>query len=249
MRAALVVSEISPDQDANLAAILKRTDEVAQADAEIVLFPEAALTGLANDDNPVHDLPLGQSIPGQITDTLAQKAQQHGIFLAIGLLEREQHKLYDSAVLFSPTGKIIIKYRRIDPRWHGRKADPLVYCQGSEIPIADTPLGTFAFAICGDLFNEDVVARLRSLRPRWLLYPFARGFNDYTWDQPRWENAERAEYIGHVKQAGITTLMANSLAIEEMGGDFGGALAVNGDGSIIDEYPLGKPGILIVDLA
>jgi predicted amidohydrolase len=247
MRTALVVSEISPDQHTNLAAILKRTGEAAQADAEIVLFPEAALTGLANDDDPEHDLPLGQPIPGQITDTLAQKAKQHGIYLAIGLLEREQNRLYDSAVLFSPAGNISIKYRRIDPRWHGRKADPAVYCQGMEIPIANTPFGTVAFAICGDLFNDDVVARLRSLQPRWLLYPFARGFNDYMWDQRRWDATERAEYLARVRQAGVTTLMANSLAVKDMGGDFGGALAVKGDGTIIDEYPLGKAGILVID--
>ncbi|MCU0606480.1 MAG: carbon-nitrogen hydrolase family protein [Candidatus Edwardsbacteria bacterium] len=248
MRAALVVSEISPDQEVNLASILKRTDEAATAGAGIVLFPEAALTGLANDDDPVHDLPLGQTIPGHLTDTLARKARRHGIYLAIGLLEREQNMLYDSAVLFSPAGDLILKYRRIDPRWHGRKADPAVYCQGSEMPVAETTLGTFAFAICGDLFNDDVVARLRDLRPQWLLYPFARGFNDYSWDQGRWDRSEKAEYLSRVKQAGITTLMANSLAIEEMGGDFGGAMAVRGDGTVLAEHPLGKAGMVVIDI-
>jgi N-carbamoylputrescine amidase len=250
MKAALVISKILPDQDANFTAILNRSDEAARSGANIVVFPEAALTGLVNNDKPEHDLPFGQSIPGPVTDALAEKARHSGIYLAIGLLEREQKRLYDSAVLFSPAGKMILKYRRIDPRWHGKKADPSVYCQGTEIQIADTPLGSFAFAICGDLFNDDVVARLRDLNPKWLLYPFARGFDDYTWDQRRWDSTVRAEYTSCVKRAGVTTLMANSLADEneEMGGDFGGAMAVKGDGTVIAEYPLGKPGILVVNI-
>jgi N-carbamoylputrescine amidase len=139
MRAALVVHRPLPDPRVNLAAILSATHEAASAGAHLVLFPEAALTGLVNDDNPIHDLPLGETIPGMATDALAQAAEAGHIWLAIGLLEREGRKLYDSTVLIAPTGKMVLKYRRIQPQWHGRNADSTVYCQGTELTCAQTP--------------------------------------------------------------------------------------------------------------
>ena len=124
MWAALVIHRVLPDIDANLAAILHMANEAADAGADLVVFPEAALTGLINNDDPSHDLPLGQVIPGPVTDVLAGLARERHIWLAIGLLEREGHRLYDSAVLLTPDGDIGLKYRRIQPRWHGKRADP-----------------------------------------------------------------------------------------------------------------------------
>jgi predicted amidohydrolase len=64
MKAALVVNRVLPDVDANLANILKAAHAAADEGADLVVFPEAALTGLINNDDPAHDLPLGQPIPG-----------------------------------------------------------------------------------------------------------------------------------------------------------------------------------------
>lgn len=59
----------------------------------MVLFPEAALTGLINNDDPAHDLPLGEAIPGAATDALGAMARQRRIWLGIGVLEREGQRL------------------------------------------------------------------------------------------------------------------------------------------------------------
>ena len=106
MKVALAVIRVLPDRDANLAAILSMASEAADAGADLVVFPEAALTGLINNDDPIHDLPLGEPIPGPVTDVLGGLAQERCIWLAIGLLEREGGSLYDSAVLFRPDGEI-----------------------------------------------------------------------------------------------------------------------------------------------
>ena len=138
MRAALVVHRVTPDVDANLRSILSLVDQAADAGADLVLFPEAALTGLINNDHPARDLPLGQEIPGSVTDTLADLAQKRGIWLAIGLLERDGNQLYDAAVLSTPGGEIGLKYRRIQPQWHGRHADLVVYRQGTALRKLET---------------------------------------------------------------------------------------------------------------
>ncbi len=249
MRVALAVNYVLPDADANLEAIVRMTEEAAREGAELVLFPEAALTGLINNGDPEHDLPLGQPIPGPVTDSLAAVACRLGIYLAIGLLEREGHRLYDSAVLLTPEGGIVLRYRRRQPQWHGRDADPAVYRQGEEVAKCETPLGSFAFLICGDLFDDNIVARVRDLRPDWLLFPFARCFDDGSWDRQRWEREEQAAYVERVRLVRITTLMTNYLADSSLdGGSFGGALVVGGDGKVLASLRLGEVGILVADL-
>jgi predicted amidohydrolase len=249
MKAALVVNLVTPNVSANLAAILDKIAEAAAQGAELVVFPEAALTGLINDDQPEQDLPLGHEIPGEITRQLAVQCQVNAVWLAIGLLEREAERLYDSAILIAPDGEIKLKYRRISKGWHGPQADAGVYGHGSEIPTFQTPFGTLAFLLCGDLFDDGIIERVRQLHPDWLLLPFARNFDDYTIDQPRWDREEMPNYARRVHLAGVPALMVNYLAVPELeDGSFGGAWYVNAAGEILASLPLGEAGLLNVDL-
>lgn len=248
MRAALIVNRVTADTDASLAAIVSAAEQAADRGADLILFPEAAVTGLINNDDPAHDRPLAQTIPGPITDRLVELTHRRGIYLAIGILEREGDVLYDSAVLLAPDGSIALHYRRIQPNWHGRKADPAVYRQGHALPAADTPLGRFTITICGDLFDDGVICRVQAARPDWLLYPMARCFGEETQDQASWEEAGRPMYLAQIRQAGCITLMANYLADGDLGGGFGGAFAASARGEVMASLPLGCEGTLLVDL-
>lgn len=249
MHSALIVNPVTPNIDTNLATVISMAHEAADNSAELVLFPEAAVTGLINNDNPEHDLPFGQIIPGPLTDILSDLAEKRKNYLAIGILERDGDKMYDSAVILTPAGQIGLKYRRIQTRWHGPKADFNVYSSGSKITKIDTPLGSFAFMICGDLWDDGLIQRIKRLKPDWLLHPIARCFDDCSIDQERWDREEVPEYIWRIKAIGVTTLMTNYIDCGLTNDDsFGGAMAVRGDGTIIASLPIGKPGILYVDL-
>ena len=247
---ALLVNDVGHDQDENLAAIVALANEACDRGAQLLVLPEAALTGLVNDDNPAHDLPLGQTIPGPLTSALGALCAQRQVWLACGLLERAAGRLYDTAILLAPNGSIQLKYRRIQPQWHGISADPTVYGAGEDLPVAVTPFGTVACLICGDLFDDGVIARVRACAPDWLLMPFARCFNDGSWDQARWDHDEMPAYCQRIARSGCTTLMVNYLADRDLdGGSFGGAAVVSGDGNVMAQYPLGVPGLLVVEVA
>jgi predicted amidohydrolase len=249
MRAALVVHRVVHDVEANFRWILHGVHQASAAGADLVLFPEAALTGLINDDRPSHDLPLGIEVPGPVMDQLAEAAARCGIWLGLGLLEREGTRLYDAAFLIAPTGQVGLHYRRMQPQWHGARADPSVYRQGDGLPVLHTPLGTFAFLICGDLFDDAIVHRFRALGPDWLLYPLARCFSEGAIDQQRWQEEELPDYVERVQRIGTTALMVNYLAGRDlMGGAFGGAWVVRPDGEVATSLPLGEEGMLLVDL-
>lgn len=249
MKAALIVHRVFPDTNRNLATIATMTHEAADAGAELVVVSEAALTGFTQNDDPAHDLPLGQTIPGPGTELLATLGRERRIWLAIGLLEREAGGLYDSAVLLTPTGEIGMHYRRIQPNWHGRRADPAVYHQGTTLSVAETPFGRYAFLLCGDLFDDEILRRMRDLRPDWLLLPFARGFDSDVRDREQWYREEQFAYVRRARLVGVTTLMVNYLADRTLPGNcFGGAMVVSGGGIVLASLPLGEAGMLLVDL-
>jgi N-carbamoylputrescine amidase len=250
MKVALVVHRVLTDASATMAGMLRMASEAADAGAGLVVFGEAALTGLAKSDNPARDLALGQPIPGPVTGWLSALARERGVWLGAGLLEREGNRLYDSAVLLGPEGGIALKYRRIHPGWHGPEADPTVYNHGSQLNTVDTPLGRFAFLICGDLFDDGLVRRVGAHAPDWLLFPFARSFDDGSCSQERWEREEVPVYVERVRLAGVTTLMANYLGDRGLDDDsFGGAMVVSAQGQVLASYPLGRAGMLLADLS
>jgi N-carbamoylputrescine amidase len=224
--------------------------EAADAGANVVLFPEAALTGLINNDDPAHDISLGQPIPGPVTEVLAAVARMRDLWLGVGLLERDGVRLYDTAVLLSPTGEIVLRYRRISPGWHGRHVDLAVYAHGADVPPVSTPWGWVAFLLCGDLFDDDLVQRVRTLELDWLLFPFARSFADGACDQACWDRQELGEYAERVRMAGVTTLLVNSLCGDDLqdDGTFGGAWVISGAGEVLAQQPLGQDGLLLVTL-
>ncbi len=251
MRVALAVARVCADPALNLAAVLQFANEAADRGADLLLLPEAVLTGLINNDDPAHDLPLGQEVPGPATHAVAAVAKNRGIWVCFGLLEREGERLYDTAVLINDSGDIQLRYRRINPGWHGRNAPPQTYDEGSEVPTVLTPWGRIAILICGDLFDERAVARVREAAPDWLLFPFARCFTGGGSSQSRWEDEEMPVYMEQVCLAAVPTLMVNYLADElslPEDQSFGGAFVVSSEGHLIAEKVLGEEGILLVDL-
>ena len=245
MRVALAVNQITGDIEGNKKDILEMVGLSVDNRTELILFPEAAVTGLINNDDPKHDLRLGLPIPGEFTNSLCQLADRCNIHIGIGLLERENGKLFDSAVLISPEKGVILKYRRITKGWHGKKADTSVYGHGDEIGLIRTEIGSFSFLICGDLFCDELGQDVRRLRPDYLLLPFARSFEEGVINQDRWHKEEKFVYAKRVESAGVTTLMVNSLGID---GSFGGAMIVDPSGEIRFELDVGKDDILFADL-
>lgn len=252
MKVALCVPKLTSDVSKNIETIKKMAVDASLQGVDVAIFPEATVTGLINNDDPEHDEPLCQEIPGQMTDRLGKLCIKYNIWLALGLLEKDYGKFYDSAVLIKPDGSVALKYRRVQPHWHGHKADPEIYCQGTEFPKIQTPFGSVSFLICGDLFDEGVVSRFRSIDADWMFYLVAISFPENPPDnQKEWDTVESFEYGKRVKMANTPALMVNYLAGENFtvdDGSYGGAFVISKDGEFLVSYPLEKEGMLVVNL-
>jgi predicted amidohydrolase len=246
MNVSLVVHRVGADAAKNIERMDLAVTQSAKAGAHLVLFSEAATTGLILNHDPRHDLMLGEPVPGPAVAHFADLAKSSRIHIAFGILERDGAALYDTAVLVGPSGDLLLKYRRIDPAWHDQISDSRLYREGTDCTAVDTPIGRFAFAICGDLFNDTVAEQVREQHPTYLLMPFARCFDSGLCDQKRWETEERHVYIERIQKMAVTTLMTNSIGDKVFdGGSFGGAMVVHANGRITHSLHLGMPGMIV----
>lgn len=249
IRFALAVPKLLLTIEDNLKTVLTFAEKASTEGADLVLFPEACLTGLIINDQPDHDLLLGQTVPGPITDKLCSCSAEKNIFIALGLLEREENSLYDTAILISPDRGIVLKYRRMSPGWHGLEADPSIYRQGADVNFYEINGLRMAFLICGDLFGNGINSKLIAINPQILLLPMSQSFADGSADQDRWNAEEFPEYSKRVAAINIPTLMVNYIGCREQDdSSFGGAVVFSSDGQIKDQLPLGNPGMIYFDI-
>jgi nitrilase len=85
-------------------------------------------------------------VPGPACDALGRTAQEAGVFLVIGVIERGGGTLYCTVLFFSSDGKMMGKHRKLMPTAMER----LIwgFGDGSTMPVFDTPLGKIGSVIC-----------------------------------------------------------------------------------------------------
>ncbi len=244
MLISLVSLLVTHDPKANFLRIAKVVEDASSRECELVCFPECSLTGLVDTEDYEHDFSLAEEIPSKMTDDLAKLARKYDIHIAIGLLERKGEMLYDSAVLFDNNGEIILKYRRINPKWHSPKS-PRFYSEGNGLHTANSHLGKVAFAICGDMFDDMVVSMIQDEKPDYLIVPLSRSYGDFS--NEWWDNEEKHAYAQQVAKIGITSFLINSFESGFRWPSFGGSMVVSKDGKIIAETEPGAPSFLELD--
>jgi len=131
-------------------------EEAARQKADLVVLPETLTvcgSGLSYAD-------AAEPIPGPSTDYFAQLARQHGLYLVVGLVERDRHLIYNVAVLIGPDGKVAGKYRKVAlPRTEIEGG----ITPGHEYPVFETRFGKVGMMVCYDGFFPEP-ARQLSLR-------------------------------------------------------------------------------------
>lgn len=153
------------DKPGNLVRIENAMKEAQAAEVDIICFPEMALMGWVNPDAHQRSEP----IPGKDSAALAALARKYGMYMVVGLGEKEGDQLYDAAILLDPTGQILLKHRKVNILTE--LMDP-PYTAGKGVQVVDTELGTIGLMICADSFVEEVKAEMTTLQPDLVLIPY-----------------------------------------------------------------------------
>lgn len=134
--------------EANLA---RATEMVARAAAEgcaLVLLPETLDVGWTHPSA----VELATPIPGPSFDHLAGAAGDAGIHVVAGLTERAGGRVYNSSVLISPTGELLLRHRKVNVLEIAQD----LYAIGDSLQVAETALGTIGIPICADSFSSSL---------------------------------------------------------------------------------------------
>ena len=127
----------------NVSAIEERIGRLA-ARAELVLFPELFTTGYRRDG--MDHASLAEAIPGGPTfSRLAEAARSARLSLAGTMLERDGDRVYDTAIVISPAGELVARYRKT----HLYPAELPYFSRGDELVVAKLANGvSVGLAIC-----------------------------------------------------------------------------------------------------
>jgi len=130
----------------NLDQIIGRLEQAASAGAELVVFPECALTGYCFVSRE-EAAPVVEEVPGPSTEKILKAAKALNCTVVVGLLERAGGQIYNSAAVITPQG-ILGTYRKLHLPclgidWHTALGD-------KPFPVFTTPQGKIGISICYD---------------------------------------------------------------------------------------------------
>ena len=164
------------DREGNFVRIAAAVREAKKKDAQIVCLPEAIVLGWVNP--AAHE--RANPIPGKDTDRLAALAKQYQVYLCVGVCEKEGDRLYDTAVLFDPTGKMLLKHRKINilTSWMTPS-----YTPGKDVNVVETEFGKIGILICADTFKKSICRRMEALHPDLMLVPYGWAAKEKQWPQ------------------------------------------------------------------
>jgi nitrilase len=163
--AAIQAASVPFDREATIQKAERLIEEAAAAGAKLVLFPEAFVSGypsgLSFGTVVGKRSSLGRrlwgrywesavEVPSHATDQLAAAAREAGVFLAIGVIERDRQgsrgTLYCTLLYFGPDGRLLGKHRKLKPT----AAERFIWGEGdgSTLPVFDTEIGRIGGLIC-----------------------------------------------------------------------------------------------------
>lgn len=138
------------NREANLAKAKAMIDQAAAQGADLVLLPEAMDLGWAHPSA----LTDADPVPGGATcRMLIECAKDHGIHVCSGLVEKSGNEVFNSAVLVSPSGEILMHHRKINILDIAQE----YYGQGRGLEVVDTRFGSIGLMICADGFADQRV--------------------------------------------------------------------------------------------
>ena len=141
------------------------TSNAAKLGAKLVVFPEAFIAGYPKGHN--FDVSVGIrspdgrdefrrlfesaiDVPGDATTVIGTVAKDHGVYLVVGVIEKDGGTLYCTALFFGPDGNFLGKHRKLMPTAMER----VIWGSGdgSTLPVLATSIGKIGAVICWENF-------------------------------------------------------------------------------------------------
>lgn len=167
------------DVEANRREIVRRLSEATDAAAELVIFPECALTGYCF--NSLEEAtPFAESIDGPSSEAIAAACHKTGAYAVVGFIEKDGSNFYNAAMLVGPNG-IAGSYRKVHLPFLG--VDRFLKPGDRPFSVIELPIGKVAINICYDASFPEAARALKLLGAELIVLPT-------NWPTGAWRTAE-----------------------------------------------------------
>jgi len=192
--AAVQTSPVFLDREATVKKTCQLIQEAADNGANLVAFPEVFVAGYPYwiwlDSPRKHDQHFlrlfkeAVEIPGPATDELCRAAKAAGVYLVIGVNEKEplnMGTMWNTNIIISREGTILGKHRKLVPTF----AEKMIWSRGdgSGMRVWNTDIGRLGTLACGE--NSNTLARFALLAQGEQVhvanYPEIGGIGQNTW--------------------------------------------------------------------
>jgi N-carbamoylputrescine amidase len=154
-------------RNANLNALVTLATRALEGGARVLVLPEMAATGYRF-PNPEAIRPMAEMPRGPTFKAFSPLAKQHRAHIVVGFVEDVEGRLFNSALVINPDGKVETVYRKrllyIDDHTWASPGD-LPY------PTFQTPYGTATVGICMDINDPRFLTHIKRTKPDLLCFP------------------------------------------------------------------------------
>jgi len=238
MTITVALAQVQPatsDIRANLDKFEDYLERAAREGADLVIFPELALSGYACGDA---FFDVAEPVPGPASVRIAAIARKLGVHVIWGMPERGLPGiLYNTAVLASPDGiagtwrKHTLPGHATDHGGAGAFPDRRYFRAGRQSPVFDTAIGRIGMMVCYDVFFPEI-SRLLTLKGADLLVGIS--------GSPSFERDIFETMVAARAMENATWFAYCNLAVREGDTSYWGGSRIIGPGDVTTKIP-GRP--------
>lgn len=166
----IAVLQFKPHRGArttNLQRLMPMVEGALKSGAKLLVLPEMAATGYRF-PNPEMVRPMAENPRGATFKLLSPLAKEHGAWIVMGFVEDQEGRLFNSAMVVNPEGKLEAVHRKrmlyIDDHMWANAGD-------TPYPVFRTPWGTATVGICMDMNDPRFLTHVRRVRADLLCFP------------------------------------------------------------------------------
>ncbi|WP_294562972.1 carbon-nitrogen hydrolase family protein [uncultured Traorella sp.] len=231
---------VNNDVRHNIRVIINAIKEASDKKIDMIIFGESFLQGFDslswNYDKDQDKAVFLSSYELRCIRSIASRFQ---VACAFGYFENFKGRIFSSYLVVDKNGNVLSNYRRRSIGWKEYKICDEHYGEGNCFDVFELEGKRFVSALCGDLWDDDLLDEISKLDVDVILWPVYVNFSEEKWIQ------EKEAYLNRIKHLKPYVLLVNSYTQIPLsiGGSF-----VYKDGKILLEGKRGQSDNITLEL-
>ena len=206
--------------------------------AALVCFPECYLQGYVVDEVRTPNLAI--SLSSDFFETIRQRLAHLNLILVMGLIERDEGKLFNTAVVVK-RGELLGRYRKSNLR-----PGESVFTPGDDYPLFEIDGLTFGINICNDLNFPESAKAVSSQGADLLVCPCNNMMP--LKNAERWKLKHNETRAQRSIETGLWLISSDVTGEKNGRVSYGPTAVINPDGVVVGQVPLMEEGLVFQEI-